>query len=160
LERPAKASHPICRPNKSSGPFLVELRGLEPLTPSLQRRCSPVLSYSPLPSNYSIIPPVPQEVKAHETLRLPRPPPATTAIRIPNKPQTTAHPLAVRSQRPRRGSAESGMPTRPDVLLTAHHPDKKRGPSPTEDQGPWSCQWAILDLNQRPLPYQRSALAN
>jgi hypothetical protein len=53
----------------SSNRFLVELRGLEPLTPSVQRRCSPVLSYSPLPSNYSIIPLVPQEVKARQTHR-------------------------------------------------------------------------------------------
>jgi hypothetical protein len=30
------------------GATLVELRGLEPLTPSVQRRCSPKLSYSPL----------------------------------------------------------------------------------------------------------------
>jgi hypothetical protein len=40
----------------SIGPItaiVVELRGLEPLTPSVQRRCSPKLSYSPLPSTLS-----------------------------------------------------------------------------------------------------------
>ncbi len=32
-------------------PYLVELRGLEPLTPGLQSRCSPKLSYSPKLAN-------------------------------------------------------------------------------------------------------------
>jgi hypothetical protein len=47
---------------------LVELRGLEPLTPSVQRRCSPKLSYSPLPSLWLSIPPLPGQVNP-----LPRP---------------------------------------------------------------------------------------
>ena len=77
----------------------VELRGLEPLTPSVQRRCSPKLSYSPI----------------------------CVHIIAPN--------------------GKEGNLTHKKTLIGL------------EISVGWE-QWAILDLNQRPLPYQRSALAN
>jgi hypothetical protein len=79
----------------------VELRGFEPLTPSVQRRCSPELSYSPIRHlNYST-----------------------------------------------------------DRGATAKQ-SKQQALVATSTRAYKSNQWAILDLNQRPLPYQRSALAS
>ena len=49
---------------------LMELRGLEPLTPSVQRRCSPKLSYSPMPPICPIMPPLLQDSKSRQTLYL------------------------------------------------------------------------------------------
>ena len=54
---------------------LVELRGLEPLTPSVQRRCSPELSYSPKQLLYIILSMCQQvnEAAEHHLPEAPRP---------------------------------------------------------------------------------------
>ena len=127
---------------------LMELRGLEPLTPSVQRRCSPKLSYSPMPPICPIMPPLLQDSKSRQTLYL-------TTARLRELPRILG---GARTSATRLiwGTWDATQNITDGFCQCPH---KARGPRPV-GPGPRPAQWAILDLNQRPLPYQRSALAN
>ena len=98
---------------------LVELRGLEPLTPSVQRRCSPELSYSPLPSICLSIPPLLREVNSPQHPRR-----QTGASR--------ANPAASLARAMDRNHAFGALitPSPNDGIHLSPQPPKERGPSP------------------------------
>jgi hypothetical protein len=114
-------SHPWLdsRSNSLFDTSLVELRGLEPLTPSVQRRCSPELSYSPLPSISVTIPLLLREFNS------PQHPSLSTGVSRINRVGSLA-----RSMDRNHAFGAFIAPGPGDGIHLSPQPPKQRGPSP------------------------------